>query len=212
MIKYHKIDSIYKRDEHGNFMAEVARPEFDYLCGNAWRFTEKVDGTNVRVGWNGTAVEFGGRTDNAQMPVFLMRKLQEMFSVAKLAACFPESAGADIVLFGEGYGARIQKGGGNYIPDDQSFILFDVWYNGLWLQWADVEDIGTKLAVQIAPTLGIGTLTDAVNMVRDGFGSWIGTCQAEGLVLRPVVELADRRGHRIITKIKHKDFAKKGKP
>ena len=41
---------------------------------------------------------------------------------ANLGEVFPDGAA---VLYGEGYGAKIQKGGGNYRAD-QDFVLFDV--------------------------------------------------------------------------------------
>jgi hypothetical protein len=57
------------------------------------------------------------------------------------------------------------------------------------------------------PELGRGTLLEAIERVKEGFPSMIGQAQAEGMVLRPVVELTDRLGHRVITKVKHRDFA-----
>ena len=76
MDKYHKIQSVYKRDPTNKMktflVGQYSRPEFGYLEQNTWVFTEKVDGTNVRIHWDGQEVRFGGRTDNAQMPVLLM--------------------------------------------------------------------------------------------------------------------------------------------
>jgi hypothetical protein len=40
-----------------------------------------------------------------------------------------------------------------------------------------------------------------------GFTSTWGDFQAEGIVARPAVEMKTRSGHRIITKVKCKDFA-----
>lgn len=37
----------------------------------------------------------------------------------------PDHEPVPVTIFGEGYGVKIQKGG-NYIPDDVNFILFDV--------------------------------------------------------------------------------------
>ena len=44
-----------------------------------WEFTEKVDGTNIRVHWDGHTVEFGGRTDKAQIPKPLLERLETLF-------------------------------------------------------------------------------------------------------------------------------------
>jgi len=207
-MKYHKIPTIYKRDPTTKYRTllegEFATPELEYLAGNSWVFTEKIDGTNIRVYWDGARVRFAGRTDKAQIPPFLLTKLEEMFPVDKFKTLYPDTP---MLLYGEGYGAKIQKGGGNYIPDGVSFILFDVMI-GCFLERQNVEDIAQQLQISIVPIIGMGTLLDAVKMVRDGFHSLIGDCWAEGLVMRPATELMSRRGERIITKVKHKDFVR----
>jgi len=45
-----------------------------------------------------------------------------------------------------------------------------------------------------------------IAMVKEGFNSQWGNFIAEGIVARPSCELLDRRGNRIITKLKYKDF------
>ena len=206
MIEYHKIQSVFKRDEktHKFIDGTYSLPEFEYLQDNQWEWTEKIDGTNVRVGFGNGVVSFGGRTDNAQMPTFLLSRLQELFTPQVLEIAFPDYT--DVVLFGEGYGAKIQKGGGNYIPNGVDFILFDVNVGEWWLKREDVADVAHKLAIRVVPTIGVGTLSMAVVTVQDGFDSQFGSFLAEGIVLRPCVELQTRSGHRIITKMKHKDF------
>jgi hypothetical protein len=129
MNQYHKINTIFKRDEKTKHIIEgdYSLPEFEYLKDNKWVFTEKVDGTNIRVMWNGESVVFGGKTDDAQMPVFLLYKLQELFEGTQKRLLFKEKFGAEpVCLYGEGYGAKIQKGGGNYNPSGVDFVLFDV--------------------------------------------------------------------------------------
>ncbi len=108
--------------------------------------------------------------------------------------------------YGEGYGAKIQKGGGNYIPDGVSFILFDVGIEGVWLERYNVEDIAEKLLVNVVPIIGEGTLLEGVAMVKGGYESKLRKTPPEGLVMRPNVELLNRRGERVIAKIKAKDF------
>ena len=203
MKKYHKINSIFKRDEKGNFTEEYSMPEFEYLKDNKWVFTEKIDGTNVRVMWDENKVSFGGKTDNAQMPVFLFEKLQEIFTAEKLKGVFNEDV---VCLYGEGFGARIQKGGGNYIKDGVDFILIDVKIGEWWLKRESIEEIAEKLGIRIVRVVGSGTLQEAIDLTKSGFNSEFGNFIAEGLVLKPEVELSARNGKRIITKIKHKDF------
>lgn len=206
MKEYHKIQSIYKREQKQpcKFIeGEFSLPEFEYLKDNKWVWTEKVDGTNIRVMWDREKLRFGGKTDNAQMPVFLMERLQQLFPIDKFKSLYPDIS---MCLYGEGYGAKIQKGGGNYNPDGVDFVLFDVKIEDWWLERHNIEDIASKLGIETVPIVGEGTLDDAIELVRNGFDSTWGDFKAEGLVLRPKVELKNRRGNRIITKLKTKDF------
>lgn len=202
MKEYHKIQTVFKRDEntHKIIVGSYSTPAFEYLTDNEWVFTEKVDGTNIRVNWDGGKVTFRGRTDNAQTPVPLLEKLSELFPASKFKHL------PALTLYGEGYGAKIQKGGGNYIRDGVDFILFDILIDEWWLESDNVEDISMQLDIPTVPVLGYGTISKAVEMVQKGFDSVWGNFPAEGLVLKPKTGLVARNGHRIITKIKHKDF------
>jgi hypothetical protein len=209
--EYHKIDSVFKRDPATNFktflMGDYAREEFGALADISWKWSEKIDGTNVRVMWDGERVRFGGRTDDAQMPATLTQALADMFPTEKMLTVFGDKGG--ITLYGEGYGAKIQKGGGDYIPNGQSFILFDVFGGDVPFQSWDVETYAGQLGIKCAPIVGRGTLAEAIEFTAAGFKSTVAAVvrDAEGIVLRPPVELSDRFGHRIITKLKAKDFA-----
>jgi len=206
MSEYHKIQSIFKRDmgspKKTLIEGDWSLPEFEYLANNRWVFTEKVDGTNIRVMVNG-GVNFGGRTDAAQIPATLFSRLNELFipMTAALNQKFPEGA----VLYGEGYGAKIQKGGGNYRPD-QDFVLFDVKVGDWWLQREAIEDVALALGLDSVPVIGEGTLWDAVDLAKKGMRSEWGYFESEGIVARPKTELKTRSGHRIIAKIKCRDF------
>ena len=217
MKEYHKIQTIFKRDmsNKGRIMeGEFSEPEFEYLKDNVWIFTEKVDGTNIRVMWNGEIITFGGKTDNAQIPAFLINKLQEIFGGEINKQIFINSFNQNdnqdeeikVCLYGEGYGARIQKGGGNYIPDGVDFILIDIKIGDWWLKRDGIEDVAQKFNLKVVPIVGEGTLKDMVEMTKIGLKSQWGNFMAEGMVAKPLVELKTRSGKRIITKIKHKDF------
>lgn len=207
MKEYHKIQIIFKRDPATNMktllMGEWSEPEFGYLANNEWVFTEKVDGINIRIMIADGVMRFGGKTDDAQIPAFLVERLQQRFIPQRdaLLAQFPDGG----CLYGEGYGARIQKGGGNYRAD-QDFVLFDVKVGDWWLQRPAVEDIAMTFGLDVVPILGRGTLQDLIDKVSGGFNSTWGAFAAEGIVARPAMELKSRAGHRIITKLKHRDF------
>ena len=207
MKEYPKIDTLFKRDMSSKRKPIVpgawSQDVFEYLAGNQWQFTEKVDGTNIRAAVTPYGVQFGGKTDAAQIPALLVAKLRERFDpqADRLREMFPDGG----CLYGEGYGAKIQGGGGNYRPD-QDFVLFDVKVGEWWLKRPDVEDVAAKLGLDVVPIIGTGTLYDAVTMAQRGFNSRWGSFVAEGIVARPAVELRTRNGERIITKIKHRDF------
>ena len=207
MNTYHKIQTVFKRDPANKYKTllegRYAKPEFEYLAQNEWTFTEKVDGTNIRVMFDGERITFGGKTDRAQIPAFLVARLNEVF--LPQLDLFKEKFTDGVCLYGEGYGAKIQKGGGNYRPD-QDFVLFDVKIAGWWLQRHDVQQIANELGIDVVPVIGTGTLLEMVERAKAGFVSVWGSFRAEGIIGRPVIELKARNGSRIITKIKCKDF------
>ena len=219
MRPYHKVHGLYKRyregEKKGKFIiGEYSRSEFELLKDIKWVWTEKIDGTNIRVCWYRCPlvdkVEFKGKTDKAEVPKHLLERLKELFPPEKLRTLFPLSEEApDVCLYGEGYGYKIQKGckyfGGEKKVD---FILFDIKIGNTWLKREDVEEITRQLGIDVVPIIGEGTIDQAVEiMTKQGFYSTFSdSFLAEGIVLRPKIELLDRRGHRIITKLKHKDW------
>lgn len=159
--------------------------------------------------YDGIAITFGGKTDNASIPVPLLYELQKLFEGTikrKLIhdIFFTDMEAPQVCLYGEGYGGKIQAGS-NYSPTSK-FVLFDVKIGDWYLQRKDIEDIAIKLGIDIVPVVNIGTLNEVIEVVKKGQKSTWGDFISEGLVLRPVTELNTRKGERIITKIKHKDF------
>lgn len=212
MEPYHKIQSMFKRNPATKYktliLGEWSLPEFEYLKKNMWTFTEKVDGTNTRVMFDGQQITFGGRSDNADIPTVLLKNLMEQFlpKLNNFKSKFIDKGEAQVCFYGEGYGGKIQKGGSRY-GIQQRFVLFDVKIGEWWLQRKDVEDIAIKMDIDIVPIVGAGTLLDMVDIVNKGtLKSQWGDFIAEGLVARPTTELMTRSGHRMITKLKCKDF------
>lgn len=209
MLEYHKINSVFKRDpnnQHKTFiMGDYSVPEFELLKNVEWVFTEKVDGTNIRVHWDGKKVTFGGRTENAQIPATLIEVLQTRFPAERMLNAFGDRGG--IILYGEGFGNKIQSGV-RYLPHPD-FVLFDISSDdGVYFQRHDLCTMANlQLDVPYVPEIGRGTLSQAIDMVSAGFTSTWGNFPAEGLVMRPAIELKTRMGERVITKLKHKDFA-----
>jgi len=143
MNTYHKINSLYKRDPKTHaFIPELSDNEVAVIGG--WIGEEMIDGTNIRVHYNPFAktVEFGGRTDNAQIPANLFKFLQQHFT-PELFKGFE----LPVTLYGEGVGKKIQKDSHLYLPEgqDYGFILFDV---ALGDYLVDIQTV-TELAKQL---------------------------------------------------------------
>lgn len=211
MIEYVKIETPFERDVEGTkkvIEGSWRNETVEFLKDTIWVCTEKIDGTNIGIVWDGHEVSFQGRTERAQIPPFLINKLTELFSGSENEELFEQKFGGEtVILFGEGYGARVQKGGGKY-RGDCSFILFDVYMpdKDLWLKRDAVEDIAKAFAIDAVPVIIEGTLSEAIEYVKGKPASTIGTADMEGLVCRPKVELRDRMNRRVIVKVKVKDF------
>ena len=234
---YQKIDTIFLRDANNIIMpySGFVSPELEWLRNCKFDATEKIDGTNMRIevtcniieGERHMVVEYKGKSDDAQIPPHLYRFMVETFPKEKVLAALnlPEII-TDAVLverdwdnnfgvpkytiYGEGYGVKIQKGG-NYISNGVGFIIFDVKVNDWWLLRNNVVEIAEKLGAPVVPYMGQFTIDEAIEFVRKGFKSTIAENKeylAEGLVLTSPYGIKNRKGERIIFKIKHKDFAK----
>jgi len=210
-MEYPKIETLYNRDPKTFKITptELRMPEFSVI--NRWHITEKIDGTNVRIMWSAVdkKLTFGGRTDNAQMPTFLFSYLSETFK-PEMFSEFDK----DVILFGEGYGEKIQKGGGNY-RKGVSFRLFDVFIAGWWLEPGNIHEIANTMKIKTVPFLGIYSnlpqssgdlmlITEAYSRTAtedEGAGLF-----PEGVVARSSPLLFNRRGDRVIWKLKFSDF------
>lgn len=208
MKEYNKIEAVYKRDVNGSkklIEGRYCNETVEFLSDNKWAFTEKIDGTNIRVHWNGHKIAFGGRTDRAQIPAHLVNKLSERFLNVETEELFEQKFGErEVILFGEGYGNKIQNGGA--YRSDVDFILFDVMIGDNYQSRESVEDIAKCFSLEIVPIIMYGSIQEAVDFVKTKPNSTIGTAKMEGVVGRPIVEMRDRCGKRIIIKIKVRDF------
>lgn len=212
--EYHKIETLYERDERTHRLVQpLVLKNRVYGLINPWVFTEKIDGTNIRCIWQFGRVTFGGKTDRANIPADLVNWLHAHVTAETCRTAFPMQPEAHaVILYGEGYGAGIQKGGGDYAPEKR-LILFDVVVrdhnmHDWWLSDENVRDVGAKLGLDVVPSCGEMSLSEATERVRVGFPSHLngGKKQAEGLVGRPAEALFDKKGHRLIVKLKTKDF------
>ena len=208
--EYHKIYNVYARNEltrkldEGIFLDDTV----EYLADLPWIFTEKVDGTNIRIIWDGYRVSVKGRTDAAQLHPELLSYLNSKFTTPEAEEIFEANfREKEVVLYGEGYGAGIQKVGSLYRPD-KSFILFDAKNSsGESYSRAALEYIASVFDIDVVPVVLEGTIAEGVEYVKTHKQSTLNpAAPLEGIVGHPKEELKDNQGNRVIVKIKCKDF------
>jgi hypothetical protein len=214
MKEYRKIDNVFKFDEKYRIVVGY-NDVYNVLKNIEWIGTEKVDGTNIRIYWDGHNIGIAGRTDKAEIPKHLMNYLSSIFLTQEMEYVFEQMFGEkEVYLFGEGYGYKIQKDGEKYFADriNVGFILFDVTVNGYDLSRENVESIADKLNLDVVPIVFKGTLDDALEFVKGNPHSTLGdsTHEMEGLVLQPSVLLFDHKLRPIKCKLKYRDVAKAG--
>lgn len=166
-----------------------------------------------RLMWDGFTLKLGGKTDNASIQTNVLEyfnkellPLRDSFLIKFQDEPQNPVEPVQVCIYGEMIGKKIQKVGHLYNPDGVSFVAFDIKIGNWWLKREDVIDICDFLGIQCIPIIGKGTLQQGIDMVKSGFCSKWGDFLAEGIVARPEVTLIGRDGHRIITKIKSRDF------
>lgn len=209
--EYHKIETIFERDMEGNkklIEGKFRNPLIEYLKDNEWIFTEKIDGTNIRICWDGHKVSFMGRTERAELHKDLVARLEELFGGNVNEELFEQKFGENQVMFiGEGYGSGIQKGGGDY-KERKDFILFDVMVGDIFLERENIEEIAKTFNLEVVPIVPVKTIQEAVDYVKSKPLSQVGKKikEIEGVVGTPKYRITDFRGNRVIVKIKVEDF------
>ena len=213
-MEYPKIETLFGRGE--NFRVDPSQLKNSvFAMFKQWEVTEKIDGTNMRVTLieGEDKIKIDGRTDRASIPGDLFRYMVDTFPVQAVQDMMDlKGAGWEkVVLYGEGYGAGIQKGG--CYRNDKAFRLFDVLVaDKWWLDWKAVEQVAEALGIKTAPYLGSWTFDEIIERVKAGVPSVVAKeesnqdVMAEGIVARPLETLFDKRGNRVILKLKTKDF------
>lgn len=215
MKLYPKMQTLYKRnmDTHKIMPGVFSRAEFENI--NEWQLTEKIDGMNIRIEYkddshcNGPLVSFAGRTINAILTDKMLSYLGKNFKCEIFDEVFFEAH--NIMLFGEGYGGGIQKGGGLY-REDNGFILFDVYLDGWWLKRESIENIAYDLGLKCVPIIPGTTIEDAIAYVLSKPQSIITKTEkmAEGVVARSAPLMLFRNGNMMAWKLKVKDYIELG--
>jgi len=214
MREYQKIETVFERDPKTKklLLNQFRNPTVRYLRKNEWYMTEKIDGANIRVVWDGHKFSFYGRTDKSEVPKPLLEKLNSIFNYEMEQVFEQMFQDKEVILFGEGIGEKIQCG---LYGKEYRFLVFDIMINGKYLHLIDSFDIAIKLGLETVPFKDdFWTLEDAVEAVtkyREKIKSCISMAggnpgNVEGFVLRPAYTVYDSNFDRVIVKIKLRDF------
>lgn len=207
MKYYSKIESIFNRGEDFKFNYKYRRPEYAYV--KYWDATEKIDGTSTFLYFDlkNDYPLFGGRTPKTNTSgKWIPRKWfeQKINSVGDRWRDYLNMYDINsLQIFGESYGAGIQKGGGLY--GDPSFRMFDVLVDDTyWLDQGKMTAVSDFFEIGQVPSLGHLTTEEALAMLGRQSEVTEQDRVAEGLVLK--TPMFDSRGDRVMCKMKVRDI------
>ena len=165
---------------------------------------EKIHGTSAHIRFKDDQVSFFSGGEKPE-------RFKDLFDEDFLRGAFRSFGVGHIVVNGEAYGGKCQGMSatyGNYLK----FIVFDVRFSGRWLPVPRAAEVAKFLGQEFVHYDKITTKledidrkrdADSVQAVRNGMGEGK---KREGIVLRPLEELVDDRGNRIIAKHKRAEF------
>lgn len=182
---------------------------------------EKVHGTSAHLSYNATVVT----PDSVASPALITffsggeshPRFVALFNQPDLAVCFALLGHAQVTVYGEAYGGRQQGMSATY-GKELRFIVFDVRVGEHWLAVPQAEAVATSLGIEFVPYAKVSTDPASLDAERDrpsrvaerrGMGS---DKRAEGVVLRPLIELTKNNGSRIICKHKLEAFSERATP
>lgn len=224
-----------KKGEIGNIIEGVySREEFRSI--SKWQATEKIDGMNIRIFFDGKSIKVRGRNDNAQIHVMLQEWIRKNIPIdvmqkvcgfggeqdveKKYNKFVHPSPNHEVILFGEGYGRKIQQGD-DYYKEGQKFILFDVVINGRWLIREEVETFAAAVRstfrelhnreseLKTVPILPFTTEAQIIDYVKAQPPSIIAENNklvSEGVVVTSDPMMFDKDGNPIRWKLKTADY------
>lgn len=232
MIKYPSIETLFKRNESGKVTPELRITDFDNIKNII--ITEKLDGTNAQILLSinyvtmDVKVRFCSRENEIERKdiMFIANTCYKKLKIDKIAEWYYNNIALnqkegrlkensnEMRLFGEVYGAGINKGG--LYSKERDFRLFDIQIGNHFTNYSNLIDIAEKLEIKVVPIIYQGPILDLLEyeklkgflekfqtrIIEEGGTGGFG----EGLVIRPEPLLLNRFGERLIIKIKRNDF------
>lgn len=210
MKEYHKIETLFKFDSSTNkYTNTFYNQNVELLKNHLWVFTEKIDGTNFRICWDGHKLTYAGRTDKAMFSDEQIDFIEDQLVNEEKEIIFEQTfQDKEVIVFGELYGNKIQNGGLYTDGKGLAFKVFDILIDDIYLTYGTTELICKQFNYDIVPIVLEGTINDGINYVKNNNISTFSKANLEGLVGKPVGGFRDRLGKRIVVKIKKRDLEK----
>ena len=232
MIKYPKIETLFKRDKDTFKVIPILR-ESDSIEAlnqlNTLIVEEKIDGANAHIyctyDYNeGFIYKFFSR--NNEIPfvgddiMYIRDTLSRVVDIRQIKGWFLENfvnkekiIYPEVRIYGEVFGEKIQ--GNPYTQSGRDFRVFDISINDRWLSPSRRHYLCKKLNLKEVPlitTIHAITFEEIYNMLFHKFSQSVLAKEygkdsiLEGFIIRPSISLYTNRG-RVIGKIKRKDFS-----
>ena len=212
--KYEKFSSPFKKDDKYLNTEELAQ----YLPIGNWIKTEKIDGTNIRIILTKPDEEGNRETLIGSRKLVLnpedkgskiyMSCLKEV-NLHKIAEYFKD-VNSTVIIYGEGYGAGVQKGG--IYSKEKDYRVFDIRIGKAYQDFEYVKKVCVDNQLNLVPVYSdvdeitykecLETLRNFdKTLITDGDGG-----KPEGLVYKFEPVLLNKYGERLLFKVKFKDF------
>jgi len=173
--------------------------------------SEKIHGTSANVSFKseniGSELKFFSGGANHML-------FMEFFNREKLLENFKKLGQDNVTVYGEAYGGKLQGMRKTY-GDKLYFTAFEVRIGGIWLSVEKAQNVCSKLGIEFVPYERIPCNMKAIDAERarpSVVSKWrIGAedKEREGIVLRPIEEMALNNGGRIIVKHKNENFSER---
>lgn len=173
--------------------------------------SEKLHGTSSHISFKDNVLHFfaGGEKHENFLKIFDIEKLTNKFNEIY--------ASQSITIFGELYGGKCQAMSDTY-GKELKFCAFDVKYEDVWQDFLVAERIVKNIGLEFVYYKKISTDIKDIDAERDASSTQaiINGCgsgkKREGVVLRPLIEMMNKNGERIIAKHKRDDFSENKTP
>ena len=177
--------------------------------------TEKIHGTNVRVGAvveDGVVLTMAGSRQLRRAEPGGMEYLNNPYwfplaieGVQELLSTALAHGAKQVIVFGETFGSKIQSY--DYGMHALGFRAFDIMIDGEWLNYDVFTTLCEMHGVETVPVVYRGPFSiDAIRNVSNGSSLVGGTHGREGVVVRPIIEQFNPTIGRVILKYVGDDY------